>query len=118
MSAVSFQNLFSTILPGHILYMKCLYGHSHGRTCKSQLVNKSRRTEADFHLKNKLNAPLNLKKFETLLYALSLEIHLFKLLKSVKGGGGGMYFRPPCYGYALNYIFVSLVIPGTRPLFK
>ena len=28
-----------------------------------------------------------------------------------------MYFGPPCYCYALNYHFVYLAIPGTRPLF-
>ena len=64
--------------------MKRPFGHSHGRTYKSQLSNKSRRTEVVFHLNYKLNAPLNF----TLLYALSLGIHPFKLLKSVKGEGG------------------------------
>ena len=38
------------------------------------------------------------------------------------GGGGGwgmdVYFGTPCHGYALNCLFVYLVIPGTRPLFK
>ena len=29
-----------------------------------------------------------------------------------------MYFGTPCYGYALNCLFVYLVIQGTRPLFK
>ena len=26
-----------------------------------------------------------------------------------------MYFGPPYYGYALNFLFVYFVIPGTRP---
>ena len=29
-----------------------------------------------------------------------------------------MYFRTPCYGYALICLFVYLVMPGTRLLFK
>ena len=29
-----------------------------------------------------------------------------------------MYFGTPYNGYALNCLFVYLVIPGTRPLFK
>ena len=61
MSAVSFGNLFFTILPGHILYMECPYSHSYGRTYKAQLSSKSKRTEAVFHLNNRLNALLNLK---------------------------------------------------------
>ena len=32
--------------------------------------------------------------------------------------GVGVYFGTPCYGYALNCLFVYLVIHGTRPLFK
>ena len=58
----SFENLFFTILPGHILYMECPFGHSYGRTYKAQLSSKSRRTESVFHLNNRLNAPLNLKE--------------------------------------------------------
>ena len=27
----------------------------------------------------------------------------------------GVYYGAPCHGYALNYHFVYLVIPGTRP---
>ena len=77
MSVVSFENVFFTILPGHILYMECLFGHSYGRTYKAQLSSKSRRTEAVFHLINRLNAPLNLKEILTLLYAFLLEIHPF-----------------------------------------
>ena len=61
-SAMSFENVFFTILPGHILYMECSFGHSYGRTNKAQLSSKSKRTEAVFHLNNRLNAPLNLKE--------------------------------------------------------
>ena len=60
MSAVSFETLFFTILPGHILYME--FGHSYGRTYKAQLSSKNMHTEASFHLNNRLNAPLNLKE--------------------------------------------------------
>ena len=62
MSAVIFENMFFTILPGHILYMKCPFGHSCGRTYKAQLSSKSRRTEAAFHLNDRLDALLNLKE--------------------------------------------------------
>ena len=61
MSAVSFDNLFFTILPGHMLYIGCPFGHSYGRTYKAQLSSKSRRTEAVFHLNNRPNTALNLK---------------------------------------------------------
>ena len=61
LSAVSFENLFFTILPGHILYMECPFGHSYGRTYIAQLSSESRRTEVVFHLNNRLNTPLNLK---------------------------------------------------------
>ena len=30
----------------------------------------------------------------------------------------GVYFGAPCYGYALNCLFVYLIIQGTRSLFK
>ena len=52
---------FFLILPGHILYMECPFGHSNGRTYKAQLSSKSRRTEAAFHLNNRLNAYSKLK---------------------------------------------------------
>ena len=77
MLALSFVNLFSTILPGYILYMECPFGHSYGRTYKAQLSSKSRHTEAVFHLNIRLNAPLNLKEIRTLLFAFSLEIYMF-----------------------------------------
>ena len=60
--AVSIENLFFIILPGHILYMECPFGHSYGGTYKAHLSSKSRRTEAVFHLNNRLNAPLKLKE--------------------------------------------------------
>ena len=59
-----FTNLFFTILPGDILYMECLFGQSYGRTYKDQLSSIRRRPEAVFHLNNRLNAPLTLKKLE------------------------------------------------------
>ena len=77
MSAVSFANLFFTILPGHIVYMECPFGHSYGKTFKAKLSSESRRIESVFHLNNRLNAPLNLREILTLLYAFSLEIHSF-----------------------------------------
>ena len=62
MTAVSFENLFFTILPGHMLYMECPFGHSYDKIYKAQLSSKSRRSEAVFHLNNWQNAPLNLKR--------------------------------------------------------
>ena len=62
MSAVSFEYLFFTILPGHILYIEGTFWHSYGRTYKAQLSSKIMRTEAGFHLNSSLNAPLNLKR--------------------------------------------------------
>ena len=62
MSAVSFENLFFTILPGHILYMECTFGNAYGRTYKAQLSSKSRDEGAVCHLNNRPNAPLNLKE--------------------------------------------------------
>ena len=77
MSVVSFENLFFTIFPGHILFMECPFGHSYDRTDKAQLSSKSRHTEAVFHLNDILNAPLNLKEISTLSNTFSLEIHPF-----------------------------------------
>ena len=114
MSVVSFENLFFTIFPGHILFMECPFGHSYGRTDKAQLSSKSRHTEAAFH--NILNAPLNLKRnFNTLkrIFIRNTPVLALKIGKR----GVGVYFGTPCYGYALNCLFVYLVIPGTRPLF-
>ena len=86
-------------------------------------MKKQQMHRSCFQLNNRLNAPLNLKKNNwTLLYAFSLEIrvHPFKLLKSAKGGGGGVgvYFGPPCNGFALHCHFVYLVIPGTPPFLR
>ena len=41
--------------------MECPFGHSNGRTYKAQLSSKSRRTEAAFHLNDRLNASSKLK---------------------------------------------------------
>ena len=62
MAAVSFENLFFTILLGHILYMKYPFGHSYARTYKAQFTSKNGHTEDVFHLDNKMNAPLYLKE--------------------------------------------------------
>ena len=62
MSAVCFENLFFTILPGHILYMEFPFVHSYAILYKAQLSSKSMRTDAVLHLNNKLNAPLNLEE--------------------------------------------------------
>ena len=62
MFAVGFKNLLFTILTGHILYIECPLGHPYGRTYKAQLSRDSRRTEAVFHLNDRLNAPLSLKE--------------------------------------------------------
>ena len=74
---MSFENLFFTIFPGHILSMECPFGHPYGRPYKAQLSSKSRHTEDVFDLYNRLNAPLNLKEILTHVYAISLEIHPF-----------------------------------------
>ena len=37
---------------------------------------------------------------------------------SKRGGGVGVYFGTPCYGSALNCLFVYLGIQGTGPLFE
>ena len=39
-----------------------------------------------------------------------------KIIKRGGGGGGGVHFGPMSYGYALNFNFVYLTIPGTCPL--
>ena len=110
-SAVGFENLFFTILPGHILYIECLFGHSYGRTYKTLLSSKSRCTEAVFHLNNRLNAAVNLKKEHSIrIYIKNTSVLALKTSKR----GVGVYFGMPCYGYVLN----CLIIPGTRPLFK
>ena len=117
MSALSFENLFFTILPGHILYMEGAFWHSYCRTYKAQLSHKSMRTEAVFHLNSRLNAPLNIKRHLNtfiLIYTRNTPVLALKISK----WGVGVYFGMPCYGYALNCLFVYLVIQGTRPLFK
>ena len=59
---LSFENLFFAIISGLILYMECQFGHSYGRTYKTQLSTKDRHKEVVFYLNDRLNAPLNLKK--------------------------------------------------------
>ena len=59
MPAVSFENLFFTILPGHVLYMECPFGHLYGRTYKAQLSSKSMCTEAVTECSSKLKINLN-----------------------------------------------------------
>ena len=59
---MTFENLFFTILQGHILYMEYPFEHLYGRTYKTRLSSKNWRTEAVFHLNNKLNVYLNLKE--------------------------------------------------------
>ena len=75
------------------------------------------RTEAVFHLNSRLNASLNLKRHLTSF------MRIFKrntpvLALKISKRGMGVYFGTPCYGYALNCLFVYFVIQGTRPLFK
>ena len=73
LDGVSFENVFFTILPGHILYVECpfsMFRHLYGRTYYAQLSSQNRRTESFFfHLNNILNVPLNFKENCTLRYA-------------------------------------------------
>ena len=85
MSAVSFENLFFTILPGHILYMECPFGHSNGITDKVQLSSKNRRTEAVFHLNN--NCSSKLQRSLNTFIRIIIRTTPVLALKSVKGGG-------------------------------
>ena len=88
MSAVSFENLFFTILPGHILYIEGAFWHSYGRTYKAQLSSKSMRTEAVFHLNSRLNAPLYLKRhLNTFIRIFTRNTSVIALKISKKGGG-------------------------------
>ena len=107
---MNFENLFFTILSGHILYTEGPFGDSYGRTYKAQLSSKSRRTEAVFLLNNRLNAALNIF---IRIFIRNTPVLDLKISKR----GMGVYFGMPCYGYALNCLFVYLVIPGTRALF-
>ena len=59
---MSFDNLFFHYSSRTHLYMEYPFGYLHGRTYLAQLSSKNRRTEADFHLNNRLNVPLNLKE--------------------------------------------------------
>ena len=58
---MNFENLFFTILLGHILYMEYPFEHLYDKTYKAQLPSKNSRIEAVFHLNNRLNVTLNLK---------------------------------------------------------
>ena len=57
---MSFENLFFTVLPWHILYMGYPFGHLYVRSYLAQLSSKNRRTEAVVHLNNRLNVSLDL----------------------------------------------------------
>ena len=70
-SAVSFENAFFTILPGHILYMEFPFEHSYGRTYLVHLSSKHKRKEAVLHLNDGMNVLLNLKENSTLKYVFS-----------------------------------------------
>ena len=95
MSALSFENLFFTILPGHILYMEGAFWHSYCRTYKAQLSHKSMRTEAVFHLNSRLNAPLNIKRHLNtfiLIYTRNTPVLALKISKWGGGGGGRVFW--------------------------
>ena len=78
---------------------------------------KNRRTEAVFQLNYRLNPPLNLKEnLNTFIHIFIRNIPVLDLKISKRGVC--VYSGTPCYGYALNCLFVYLVIQGTRPLFK
>ena len=86
MSAVSFENLFFTTLPGHILYMEGAFWHSYSRTYKAQMSSKSMRTEAVFHLNSRLNSPLNLKRhFNTFIRIFTRNTPVLALKISKRG---------------------------------
>ena len=56
--------MFLKFFSGHILYMKYPYGH----LSMVELFKQNRRTEAVFHLYNRLIVPLNIKEICTLKY--------------------------------------------------
>ena len=85
MSVVSFENLFFTILPGHILYMECTFGNSYGRTYKAQLSSKSRGIKAVLCSSKLKNFKRNLNTFIRIFFINTPVL----ALKSVKRGGGG-----------------------------
>ena len=70
-----------------------------------------------FIFNNILNSPLNLRGIWRVLNAIFIRNTPVIALKICKRGVG-VYFGTSCYGYALNCLFVYLVILGTRPLFK
>ena len=84
------------------------------------------RTEAVFHLNSRLYVPLNLKRMNVPLILkrnLNTFICIFTrntpvLALKISKRGVGVYFGMPCYSYALNCLFVYLVIQGTCSLLK
>ena len=75
------------------------------------------RTGAIFHLKNRLNSPLNLKRNLNTFIRIFISNTSVLALKISKRGMAAC-LGTQCYGYVLNFLFVYLVIPGTPPLFK
>ena len=67
---MSFENLFFEIFPRHTLYMEYPFGYAYVELI-SPVSSKNRRKEADFHLDNRLNVPLNFKQNCTLRYTFS-----------------------------------------------
>ena len=79
----------------------------HGRIYLGQFSRINRLTEAAFSLNNRVNVPLTVKENcipenvmkDTTVLALTIIL-----------GGVGVYFGPPCHGYAYNCLFVYLAI--------
>ena len=65
---MSVKKLFLIILIGHILCIKYPFGNLYANLLNS-VVKQNRRTEAVFHLNNRMNGPLNIKENCTLKYA-------------------------------------------------
>ena len=59
---MSIEDLFFSILLGHILYMEYHFGHLYGRTIKPSCQAKIVHTRAVFHLNDRRNVPRNLKR--------------------------------------------------------
>ena len=51
--------------------MEYPFEYLYGRTYQTQLSNKNRRSEAVFHLNNRLNVPLSLKENCEIKYSIS-----------------------------------------------
>ena len=118
---MSSENLFFTILPGHIYTWS-----THLGTCMVELIKpscqaKNRRIEAVFHLNNTVNVSLNFKKklhivriFMKDTPILALKIIERGWAKLLKGGWG--YICGHHVMVMLNCHFVYLAIPATCPL--